>query len=87
MLGTPSIPPAAPGANGTKRGAVLPPPPVSGRASVSQADAEFSRSGVRMQMVSEVRQALASGTYRVAAYMVAGRVLESMLMGGVGWLR
>ena len=58
------------------------------QATFSQAATEVSHaaddSTVRMDKVTAIQQALASGTYNVPATAVAGKVIDAMLGGGVG---
>ena len=58
------------------------------QATLSHAGTEVSQSaadeGVRADRVAAVQQALAAGTYSVPASAVAGKVIDSMLAGGIG---
>jgi flagellar biosynthesis anti-sigma factor FlgM len=58
------------------------------QATLSRAGTEVSQSaslaGVRSDKVAAIRQAMAAGTYSVPASMVADKVIDTMLAGGVG---
>ena len=58
------------------------------QATLSHAGAEVSQSaaqeGVRADKVASIQQALAAGTYNIPASAVAGKVIETMLAGGIG---
>jgi flagellar biosynthesis anti-sigma factor FlgM len=66
---------------GTAAGSLL----GSDRATLSSAGSEVSQTagdaGVRMDKVSNIQVALASGSYNVSAAAVASRVVDSMLGG------
>jgi|SRR6516165_4743832 flagellar biosynthesis anti-sigma factor FlgM len=57
------------------------------KATFSQAAAEVAQASdltdVRAEKVASIRLAIASGTYDVPATAVAGKVMDSMLSGGV----
>ena len=57
------------------------------QATLSQAGTVASQSatqeGFRAERVAAVQQALASGTYRVPSAAVAGKLIDSMLTGGM----
>ena len=57
-------------------------------ATLSHAGTEVSQSaaqeGVRTEKIAAIQQALAAGTYDVPAAAVAGKLVETMLAGGVG---
>jgi flagellar biosynthesis anti-sigma factor FlgM len=58
------------------------------QATLSRAGAEVSQSdstgGVRADKVAAIQQALAAGAYSVPAAAVAGKVVDTMLEGGIG---
>jgi flagellar biosynthesis anti-sigma factor FlgM len=58
------------------------------QATLSRAGTEVSQSaslaGVRADKVAAIQQALAAGTYSVPASAVAGKVIDTMLAGGIG---
>jgi flagellar biosynthesis anti-sigma factor FlgM len=58
------------------------------QATLSRAGTEVSQSasmaGVRSDKVAAIQQALAAGTYGVSASAVAGKVIDTMLAGGIG---
>ncbi|HEY2466637.1 MAG TPA: flagellar biosynthesis anti-sigma factor FlgM [Terracidiphilus sp.] len=60
------------------------------QATFSRAGTEVSHatdpSAVRMEKVTAIQQALASGTYNVPASMLAGKVINAMLVGSDGSL-
>ena len=57
-------------------------------ATLSRAGTEVSQSaslaGVRADKVAAIQQAMAAGTYGVPASAVAGKVIDTMLAGGIG---
>lgn len=58
------------------------------QATLSRAGTEVSQSvstgGVRADKVAAIQQALAAGSYSVPASAVAGKVIDTMLEGGIG---
>lgn len=58
------------------------------QATFSQAATEVSHSTdeapVRLDKITAVQQALASGSYSVSATALAGKVIDAMLSGGLG---
>ena len=58
------------------------------QATLSHAGAEVSQAaaqeGVRADRVASIQQALAAGTYNVPASAVAGKVMDTILAGGIG---
>jgi flagellar biosynthesis anti-sigma factor FlgM len=58
------------------------------QATLSRAGTEVSQSaslaGVRADKVAAIQQALVGGTYSVQASVVAGKVIDTMLAGGIG---
>jgi negative regulator of flagellin synthesis FlgM len=82
LLGTPEAAPATttqPKSGSTAGGSAL----SSDQATFSSAGSEVSQTasdaGVRMDKVSSIQAALASGTYNVSASDVASKVVDSML--------
>jgi negative regulator of flagellin synthesis FlgM len=72
---------------GDERGGV--PAALAGdQATLSRAGSEVSQAAsqadARSEKVAAIQQALATGTYSVSASEVAGKVIDTMLEGGIG---
>lgn len=86
MLGVASAPAAGPhqvrvGDAGSAQAAALSGDQVTFSEAATEVSQAATQSEVRMDKVAAIQQALAAGTYSVPSSAVAGKVIDSMLLG------